>query len=203
MDSTAQTAAPAAIARPHSKTELFVACTVIALQGFGGVLAIVQREMVDKRRWLTRAQFVEEWAVAQILPGPNVVNLVIMLGDRYFGIRGSLAATAGILALPLCIVLGLVVLYNNFADLPVVQGALRGMGAAAAGLIGAAAIKMIQGLAGNVLGGAITTGLIGLTFALVALLRVPLIWAVLGLGVPACLIAWARLRRQLAPGAKP
>jgi Chromate transporter len=71
--------------------------TWLALQGFGGVLAVVQRVLVDQKGWLTNEEFVEDWAVAQVLPGPNVVNLALMIGDRYFGLRGGLAALAGIL----------------------------------------------------------------------------------------------------------
>ena len=70
---------------PRSKTDLFVSFTILALQGFGGVLAVVQRELVEKKRWMTREQFVEDWAVAQIMPGPNVINLALMIGGRYFG----------------------------------------------------------------------------------------------------------------------
>ena len=88
----AETAPPP---RPHSLTELFWAFTALALQGFGGVVAITQRELVDKKQWLTQAQFVEDWAVAQVLPGPNVVNLSLMIGDRYFGMRGGMVALAG------------------------------------------------------------------------------------------------------------
>ena len=61
--------------QPQSKTELFIAFTLMALQGIGGVLVIVQYELVERRRWLSKAQFLEEWSVAQIMPGPNVVNL--------------------------------------------------------------------------------------------------------------------------------
>ena len=43
---------------------------------------MVQRELVEKKRWMTNEEFVEDWAVAQIMPGPNVVNLSIMIGDR-------------------------------------------------------------------------------------------------------------------------
>ena len=90
--------------RPHSLGELFWAFTWLALQGFGGVLAVVQRELVDRRRWMTNEEFIEDWAAAQILPGPNVVNLSIMVGDRYFGLRveaelsASRDQTAGLLA---------------------------------------------------------------------------------------------------------
>ena len=68
--------------QPRSKTDLFVSFTLLALQGFGGVLAVVQRELVEKKRWMTREQFVEDWAVAQIMPGPNVINLALMIGGR-------------------------------------------------------------------------------------------------------------------------
>ena len=66
--------------QPQSKTELFVVFTLLALQGFGGVLTVVQHELVERRQWLTKAQFVEEWSVAQIMPGPNVVNIALMIG---------------------------------------------------------------------------------------------------------------------------
>ena len=171
--------------RPRSKTELFTTFASIALQGFGGVLTIIQREMVDKRRWLSSQEFTEDWAVSQILPGGNVVNLCIILGNRYFGWRGALAALAGILLPPLVIVLLLATLYNQFVHLPEVAGAVRGMGAAAAGLIGAVSLKMMTGLKRNEMGAGICTALIAITFIAVGLLRWPLVYVVMGLGVPA------------------
>jgi chromate transporter len=183
------------LSRPRSKTELFLAFNSIALQGFGGVLTIIQREMVDKRQWMTQQQFVEDWAVSQILPGGNVINLSIILGNRYFGWRGALVALAGMLAVPMVIVLILATLYTQFAQVQAVSGAVRGMGAAAAGLIGAAAIKMLAGLRKNILGTAICIALIATTFVAVGLLRLPLIYTVLGLGMPAFAYAWALVRR--------
>ena len=171
--------------RPRSKTELFTTFASIALQGFGGVLTIIQREMVDKRRWLSSQEFTEDWAVSQILPGGNVVNLCIILGNRYFGWRGALAALAGILLPPLVIVLILATAYNQFVHLPEVAGAVRGMGAAAAGLIGAVSLKMMTGLKRNEMGAGICTALIAITFIAVGLLRWPLVYVVMGLGVPA------------------
>ena len=92
--STLDPAIDAAPNQPRSKTDLFMSFTWLALQGFGGVLAVVQRELVEKKRWMTREQFVEDWAVAQIMPGPNVVNLSMMIGGRYFGLPGALAHLA-------------------------------------------------------------------------------------------------------------
>ncbi len=167
--------------------------TLLALQGFGGVLAVVQRELVDRKRWMTREQFVEEWAVAQVMPGPNVVNLSMMIGGRYFGLSGALAALSGMLAIPLVIVLLLAALYSGIADTPAAQGALRGMGAVAAGLITATGLKLMAALGKNVMGLPVCLGLAVLTFVAIALLHWPLAWVLLGLGGMACTWAWVRL----------
>ena len=92
---------PEAPPGPRSLTDLFLTFTWLAVQGFGGVMAVAHRELVERKRWLTQAAFVEEWAVAQIMPGPNVMNLSLVIGGRRFGWRGALAAMAGMLALPL------------------------------------------------------------------------------------------------------
>ena len=180
-------------AQPKSLTDLFVSFTLIALQGFGGVLAIVQRELVEKKRWMTREEFVEEWAVAQIMPGPNVVNLSLMIGSRYFGIKGAMAALAGMLAAPLVIVLLLALVYAQFAGHPGVQGALRGMGAVAAGLIAATGLKLFGALQKNVLGLPLCMVLGVVCFIAIALLRWPLAYVLLGLGGLACAVAYRRL----------
>jgi len=139
---------------------------------------------------MTREQFVEDWAVAQIMPGPNVVNLSLMIGGRYFGLAGALAALAGMLAAPLVIVLLLAALYGSVADTAAAQGALRGMGAVAAGLITATGIKLIAALDKNAMGLAVCIGLAMLTFVAIALLRWPLAWVLLGIGGGACLFAY-------------
>jgi len=180
-------------AQPESLADLFMSFTLLALQGFGGVLAVVQREMVEKKRWLTREEFVEDWAVAQIMPGPNVVNLSLMIGSRYFGFKGAMAALAGMLAAPLVIVLLLALLYAQFAGHPGVQGALRGMGAVAAGLIAGTGLKLFGALQKNVLGLALCVVFGVLCFVAIALLRWPLAYLLLGLGGLACVVAFKKL----------
>ena len=178
---------------PRSRTDLFVSFTLLALQGFGGVLAIVQRELVEKKRWMTQEEFVEEWAVAQIMPGPNVVNLSLMIGGRYFGLSGALAALAGMLLLPLVVVLCLALVYTQFSDHPGVAGALRGMGAVAAGLIAATGIRLLGALKANPLGPRMCLALGLACFAAIALLRWPLSWVLLSLGAS----AWALTYRKI------
>jgi chromate transporter len=183
----------AALRSPKSPGEIFRVFTRLALQGFGGVLPIAQRELVERERWLTREQFLELLAVAQVLPGPNVVNLSLMFGDRAFGWRGGLAALGGMILAPWCVVLALTVLYAHHAQHPVVAGALRGMGAVAAGLILSTGLKLMPALRRNVLGQTPALLLAALMFAGIALLRVPLLWMLAPLGALACLLAWRRL----------
>ncbi|KAF1020054.1 MAG: putative chromate transport protein [Paracidovorax wautersii] len=180
--------------RPQNKWQLCTAFAALAMQGFGGVLTVVQRELVEKKRWMTPAEFIEDWTVAQILPGPNVVNLALILGDRYFGLSGAMAALAGLFALPLMLVLGLTLAYQQFLDVPAVVGALKGMGAVAAGLIMATGVKLIGSLRLNPMGLAVGIGLMLITFGCVAfLLHWPLIGTLLGVGLPAYAWAWYRL----------
>ncbi|MEO5658666.1 MAG: chromate transporter [Polaromonas sp.] len=178
--------------QPQSLSDLFVSFTLLALQGFGGVLAVVQRELVEKKRWLTREEFIEDWAVAQIMPGPNVVNLSMMIGARYFGLQGAMAALAGMLTVPLILVLLLALVYAQFAGHPGVAGALRGMSAVAAGLIAATGLKLAGALIKNVLGLRLCVGFGIVCFVAIALLRWPLAYVLLGLGSVACVLAYQK-----------
>jgi chromate transporter len=187
--------AEGAPARPASLSDLYWSLSWLALQGFGGVLAVVQRELVEKKRWLTQEEFIEDWAVAQILPGPNVVNLSLMIGGRHFGWRGALVALAGILSIPTLIVLLLAVAFAGVADEPAARGALRGLAAVATGLIAATGLKLLPALRMNAMGRGACLLLGVLTFGAIALLRLPLIVVLFGLGLPACAWAWYRLGR--------
>ena len=180
--------------QPRSLSDLFISFTLLALQGFGGVLAVVQHELVDRKRWLSREEFIEDWAVAQIMPGPNVVNLSMMIGSRYFGLPGALAALAGMLVFPMMVVLLMALAYSQFAVNPGVAGALRGMSAVAAGLIIATGIKLIAALNRHPLGKPACLLLAALCFGAVALLHWPLLFVLAGLGTLACVLTWQRLK---------
>ena len=192
-----------ALAQPSSNKELFVAFTLLALQGFGGVLAVAQRVLCEQRRWLTREQFVEILAVAQVLPGPNVCNLALMIGDRFFGWRGAFAALAGMMAVPLVIVLLLTALYAEYSMNLAVSGALRGMGAVSAGLIVGTGLKLVGALRTSPMQAPVCAALLVSAFAAVALMRWPVVWIILALGVVACAYAWMRLKPRIAATEQP
>ncbi len=187
---------PAPVARPSSPLDLFLTFTLLALQGFGGVLAVAQRELCERKRWLTHAQFVEILSIGQVLPGPSVVNVALIIGDRYFGWRGAFSALAGMMTLPLVIVLALAALYVEFAQLAAVAGALRGMAAVAAGLIIGTALRLAASLRGTPIGGVAAVTLATASFVAVALLRWPLVWVLLALGAVGMAWAWRRIAAQ-------
>ncbi len=178
---------------PRSLTELFVSFTLLALQGFGGVVAVAQRELVERKQWLSADEFVEDWAVAQVMPGPNVINLSLMIGGRYFGVTGAMAALAGMLVLPLVLVLTLAFLHARLGEHAGVAGALRGMAGVAAGMIGAAGLKLSVTLARNPmpLGWCLVLAASG--FILVALVRLPLVLVLPTVGGLGCVLCYRRL----------
>ena len=184
--------------RPGSAGELFTTFTLLALQGFGGVIVVAQRVLCDERRWLSRAEFVELLSVGQVLPGPNICNVALMLGDRLFGWRGAAAALGGLISVPFGIVLALAAAHARWSSVPAVAGALRGMGAVSAGLIAGTALKLASSLRQSPLGVPACILLGAMAFGLVGVLRVPLAWALLAAGP----VAFAIARRRLDGGAR-
>ncbi len=189
----------AATPGPASLRELFWAFSWLSLQGFGGVLAVVHRELVEKRGWLTPQDFLEDWAVAQVMPGPNVCNLALMFGDRHFGWRGAFTALAGLLALPLLLLLSLGSLLGQLPDQAAIAGGLRGMGAVAAGLVAGSALKLLLGLRQHPLGFPLVLVLATAAFVGVVWLHLALHLLVLGLGGLACGLTWYRIRQGQRP----
>ncbi len=187
---------PDSAGQKPSVSTLFRAFNGLALQSFGGALPLAHRELVERRQWLTRAQFLDMLALAQTLPGPNIVNLALMIGDRFQGARGAAAAVIGVLAAPLVLVLLLAVGAQQLQQSSLVTGALRGVGVVAAGLIWSMAYKLAWGLRSNRQGLALCALWAGAAAVMVGLLRWPLVPVVLGLGALSCAWSWRMLGRQ-------
>ena len=183
---------------PASCRELFLAFQGLALQGFGGVLPVAQRELVERRAWLTRAEFLALLSLGQVLPGPNIVNMALIFGDRHFGWRGAAAALGGLILAPLALVLLLAVLIRQAGPSPMMSDALRGMGVVAAGLVLSTAVKLVTALRSNRMG-LVACGLIVLATGLaVGALRMPLVMVLAVVGPLAWGWAWWCLRPQQA-----
>ena len=180
---------------PRSCWELFCAFTQIAVQSFGGALAMMERVIVQQRRWMTPQDFLGVYAISQVMPGPTGISFCVLLGDRHFGLRGAAAALAGFVGVPAAIVLVVVALFSHFQHLPWVQGALHGMGAASVGLIVHTALRMARTLQGQRIAILIALG----AFGAVAFAHWPVSTVVLSFGVGSVLWAW----RGLGPPAQP
>jgi chromate transporter len=172
---------------PRTLTELFLGFLSIGARSFGGVLPWAHRVMVEERRWLDPADFAETMGLCQFLPGPNVGNVSIVLGKRWFGVKGAAVAFLGLIALPFCWVLALGVLYADFVDVPLVRAVVTGVGAAGAGLFLGTAVKLGRTLVKN----PPALALVAACFLAVAIARVSLLY-VMPVGVAVALVAARR-----------
>jgi chromate transporter len=128
---------------PHvSALALFLTFSRISLSGFGGVPFWARRVLVERQRWLTDQEFVDLLSLGQLLPGPNVLNLTVMVGCRFAGWTGAASAAAGFLGWPCLVVIALGALQQRYGALPLVQQAPTGMLAVAVGLLLATVMKM-------------------------------------------------------------
>lgn len=178
--------------RRITPAELFIGFAGIALSGFGGVMPFARRMMVERRKWITAAEFTDLVSLGQILPGPNIVNVSICVGWRFAGYPGIFAALAGLVFVPFWIVIGFGVIHATYGDIPRVQGAFMGIAAAGAGLVIATGLKMARPMIGSIQ----ALVFIALGFAAIAVMRWPLIPVVLALAVLSIIVtAWMRGRR--------
>ena len=171
---------------------LFFGFSKIGLSGFGGVLPFARHYLVETSRWLSADEFNQLLGFCQFLPGPNVVNLAVVVGKRHHGALGAFVAPLGLLLGPILIVLLLALAYDRWGELPEVQRMLRGIAAAGSGLLFGMAVRMAL---------AVREKRVYLPFALLVAVAVaglrlslPLVMVV-GI-VVAGSVAWWRLRRS-------
>ncbi|MCK0196925.1 chromate transporter [Ancylobacter sp. 6x-1] len=145
-DATAEPTAPLSPdARPApSLRDLFVGFLSVAVVAFGGVLPIARRAVVERYQWVSPEEFVELVGLAQFLPGPNIVNLAVVIGGRFRGPVGALVAVLGLTLVPMAIVITLGALFTRYADVAILRDVLAGLAAAAAGLVLAMAGRMAE-----------------------------------------------------------
>jgi len=191
-----ESAAPPAVTieRP-SLAELFRAFAVVSLSGFGGALPWARRMIVEQKRWMTTEEFNEAFALAQFLPGPNVVNFSVVFGSRFGGAAGAAVALAGLMGPPLVIVTVLAALYAQFGDLEILGRILSGITAAATGLLIAVVGKMALPLFTKRWSWPQAIAI--LAFAGVAIMRWPLPWVFLVLAPVAVALAWFKPAKKL------
>jgi chromate transporter len=116
---------------------------LISLTGFGGgQKAQIRRQVVSSKRWITDQDFIEALEVAELLPGPNLLNLAVFIGQRVRGIPGAFVSLLAGSLPPFLIVLVAGAFYFSKFNTPLVHAALSGATAAAVGLTLANAIEL-------------------------------------------------------------
>jgi chromate transporter len=151
--------------------DIFRGFLMLGLTGFGGVLPLARRMIVDQRKWLTPIEFTEMLGLCQFLPGGNIINISVALGARFHGVRGAAAALIGLIAAPTAIVIALGTIYARYQSDPHVVHMFAGLAAAAAGLLVAMAIQMARPLWGRPLPIAFAVA----CFGAIVVLHLPLI----------------------------
>ena len=175
---------------PITRPALFASFLKMGLLGFGGVLPWARRVIVDERRWLGDREFAELIGLCQVLPGPNVVNLAVIIGARTHGAIGSLIAVAAILLVPVGLMLVIAAFYAAVAQDPLTRNAIAGASAAAAGLILGTAMRLLLHTRPPLRG--LLTG--GGAFIAVGVLQWPLLWVIVVLIVAGIAAEWLASR---------
>ncbi|MFM9970966.1 MAG: chromate transporter [Burkholderiales bacterium] len=166
---------------------IYMMYTKVTLVGFGGTMFWIRRSLVDDLKWLTEAEFAEYFALGQIIPGgANLFNMALLVGHRFAGVPGAIAAGCGFISVPFFVMVVMALLYVNFGAQPLVNKALTGMFAVVVGMMVANAFKMASGIARRWRPWVFCL----LTFAGVGALRFPLVWVMLALAPPAVAFAW-------------
>ena len=170
---------------------LFAAFLKTSMYGFGGPIVWARRIIVEERHWLGDAEFTEILSFCQFLPGPNVVSATVCIGAKFRGLAGALAALAGFILVPWTVGFVLGAFFLSYAQTAVLQGILRGVTAAAAGLIIATGIRLLLPHRHR----PIALAFAALAFVGLAVLKFSLLIVVLGL-VP---LSIALARRERVP----
>ncbi|MBA8909837.1 chromate transporter [Aminobacter ciceronei] len=124
---------------------LFLACLKIGLLSFGGGLSDwLYQEFVLRNRWISDEDFASSLAISQMLPGANVVNLVICMGDDLRGLAGSIACVLGFLVGPFFAVIALSAVFDSLPDVTMLEAASNGVAYAALGLLLVICLKGVQ-----------------------------------------------------------
>ena len=156
---------------PPNCWALFMGFMKLGLLGFGGVLPLAHRVIVEEKNWVDESRFTNLVGVCQLLPGGNMINMSVAIGMEFQGIKGAICSLLGLIFAPTTIVLLIYQIYEHFQNLVVVQHIIQGLAATAAGLLFATGIKMLKPIFKSYL----TLFSIALTFIFMLWIKLPLL----------------------------
>jgi len=134
-----------------STWQIFLEFLIIGATSFGGVVPYLRQSLVTKRNWIDDREFVEMLSISQSLPGLNATNVAVLVGEKLRGIIGSTAAIAGICLPGGVLMYAVGVFYRQHGDHSWITAGLKGVAAAAVGLILSTVVSLSRkSLAGKV-----------------------------------------------------
>ena len=131
----------------HIFLDLFLTFARIGVCTFGGgyaMLPILQRELVENKKWATEGELADYYAVGQCTPGIIAVNTATFVGRSRAGILGGIFATLGLVFPSIVIIMAIAAFLRNFMDLPWVVHAFNGVRAGVVALILSSVIKLFK-----------------------------------------------------------
>ena len=127
--------------------QLFVSFFKIGTFTIGGgyaMIPLMEKELVDKRQWLSREEFMDMMALSQAMPGVFAGNMATSLGYKLRGVRGALAAITGNILVPIGIIILIAIFFRHFQDNRIVEAVFKGIRPAVVALIAAPVFKMAK-----------------------------------------------------------
>lgn len=139
------------LARPSPAAIFFSFARIGAFLLGGGyaMLPLLEDEIVRRRKWATRTEMADFFALAQILPGVIAVNAAMLTGNRLRGLAGNVAAALGVTAVPFFLIVAYAMAYAQAREWPTVLRMLEGARPAVAGMMLGMGIRMTRKTARN------------------------------------------------------
>jgi chromate transporter len=188
---------------PHTLRELLGYFLRLGTVGFGGPIALVgymQRDLVERRRWFSKQDYLEGLALAQLAPGPLAAQLAIYLGWLKGGTPGATLVAAAFILPSFVMVLALSALYVRFGGLVWMQGAFYGIGAAVIAIIGRSAWKLVRSSLGS---DWVPWAIFAVSAGITAWTESEIVWVFLACGVLMLVLRGLPRGRTLAAGLLP
>ena len=162
--------------------ELFVTFLQIGAFSFGGgyaMFTMIEREVVEKHKYLTHDELMDVFAIAESTPGPSAINSATFIGYKIAGVFGSFCATFGVVLPSFAIISIISLVLREFSDIKAVQYAFNGIRAGVLALI----IKALYSMYKKVPKGLFAYILMGTSFVLAAFTEINVIFVIIGCGV--------------------
>lgn len=123
---------------------IFFKIGAFTIGGGYAMVPLIENEIVNKRNWVAKEDFIDLLAIAQSAPGVLAVNISIFIGYRLRGIRGSLVTALGTILPSFLIILAIALFFHNFKENPVVERIFKGIRPAVVALIAAPTFSMAK-----------------------------------------------------------